>query len=163
MQKYAHVKSVFVDPKTTNAVVVHRDAFLTFVDKKTKTNPIWTREESIATASESMFGYLPETIAVYTDAREQANAVVVKDVPVEATVVGIPARIVEDGEITSQDSETKVAFSAYATSADVNDPIVKALGAVLDRAENVDARLDYILSELKKLGVDVPEQYRKGQ
>lgn len=78
LKKYAHVKSVFVDPKTTNAVVVHRDAFLTFVDKKSKTNPIWTREESIATASESMFGYLPETIAVYTDAREQANAVVVK-------------------------------------------------------------------------------------
>ena len=78
LKNYAHVKSVFADPKTTNAVVVHRDAFLTFVDKTTKTNPIWTREESIATASESMFGYLPEAISVHTDAREQANAIVVK-------------------------------------------------------------------------------------
>ena len=78
LKKYAHIKSVFVDPKTTNAVVVHRDAFMTFVDKKTKTNPVWTREESIATATESIFGYLPETVSVYTDAHERANSVVVK-------------------------------------------------------------------------------------
>ena len=102
-------------------------------------------------------------ISIGANAKVGSNAVVVKDVPVEATVVGIPARIIEDVEKISHSDETKLGFSAYATSADVNDPIVKALGAVLDRAENVDARLDFILSELKKLGVDVPEQDREGQ
>ena len=97
-------------------------------------------------------------ISIGANAKVGSNAVVVKDVPVEATVVGIPARIVEDGEITSQDSETKVAFSAYATSADVNDPIVKALGAVLDRAENVDAPHNCSHSEPERWGVDVAEQ-----
>jgi len=71
LKKYAYVKSVFVDPKNTNAIVMHRDAFLSFVDKKKKRNPVWSREESIATASESMFGYLPEPASVYADSHHE--------------------------------------------------------------------------------------------
>ena len=100
-------------------------------------------------------------IEIGANAKVGSNAVVVKDVPIEATVVGIPARIVDEVGESSHNDESKLGFSAYATSADVNDPIVKALSAVLDRAENVDARLDYILSELEKLGVDVSAQVRK--
>ena len=100
-------------------------------------------------------------IEIGANAKVGSNAVVVKDVPIEATVVGIPARIVDEVGEPSHNDESKLGFSAYATSADVNDPIVKALSAVLDRAENVDARLDYILSELEKLGVYVSAQVRK--
>ena len=100
-------------------------------------------------------------IEIGANAKVGSNAVVVKDVPIEATVVGIPARIVDEVGEPSHNDESKLGFSAYATSADVNDPTVKALSAVLDRAENVDARLDYILSELEKLGVDVSAQVRK--
>lgn len=102
-------------------------------------------------------------ISIGANAMVGSNAVVVKDVPAGATVVGIPGRILEDIDKAIPSDEKKLSFSAYATSADMNDPIVKALGAALDHAENVDARIDYIFSELKKLGVDVSDQDRKGQ
>lgn len=102
-------------------------------------------------------------ISVGANAKVGSNAVVVKDVPTEATVVGIPARIVEDGQSDNQNDDTKQGFAAYATSTDANDPIVKALSAVLERADNVDARLDYIVSALKKLGVNAPDQVDKEQ
>src|SRR5687768_8224718 len=50
-----------------------------------------------------------------------SNSVVVKAVPAGATVVGIPARVVEQG--SGQAEAARMAFDAYAVSADLDDPL----------------------------------------
>jgi serine O-acetyltransferase len=87
-----------------------------------------------------------------------SNAVVVKDVPDGATVVGIPGRILEDSQAKArQEQASKMGFSAYAISADMNDPMVKAVHGLIDHAAHVDERLQAILAHLEKLGTQLSE------
>lgn len=103
-------------------------------------------------------------ITIGANARIGSNAVVVKDVPENATAVGIPARILDSAaekqrqqqmESLGQKAE-KLGFSAYAISADMNDPVVKAIHGLIDHSAHTDQRLDLILAQLQKLGVEVP-------
>jgi serine O-acetyltransferase len=64
-------------------------------------------------------------ITIGKNARIGSNAVVVKDVPENATAVGIPARILEEEK--AKKAAEKAQFSAYAVGNDENDPINKAL------------------------------------
>ncbi len=83
-----------------------------------------------------------------------SNAVVVKDVPEGATVVGIPGRILDqDGERRRREQAEKLGFSAYAISADMNDPMVKAMHGLIDHAARVDEQLAVLAAQLQKLGV----------
>lgn len=66
-----------------------------------------------------------------------SNAVVVKDVAPGTTVVGIPARAVDSGA-QRRDSF----FAAYGvSSADMPDPVSKALKSVLDHIDDLESRL----------------------
>lgn len=103
-------------------------------------------------------------ITIGANARVGSNAVVVKDVPDNATAVGIPARIL-DSAIEKQRQENmknlgqqaeKLGFSAYAISADMNDPVVKAIHGLIDHSAHIDHRLELILAQLQKLGAEVP-------
>ncbi|MEY3651320.1 MAG: Serine acetyltransferase, partial [Pseudomonadota bacterium] len=89
-------------------------------------------------------------------AKVGSNAVVVKDVPAGATAVGIPARIL-DGEVSKQRDEMaeKIGFSAYAVSDNQNDPMTKAIHALLDHATAQDLKLQEVMQQLNKLGADV--------
>ncbi len=78
-------------------------------------------------------------------AKVGSNSVVVKAVPAGATVVGIPARIVEHAE---QPEAGRMAFDAYAVSADLDDPLNKVLVALGSRTEDIDGRLAEILRRL---------------
>lgn len=96
-------------------------------------------------------------ITIGANARVGSNAVVVKDVPEDATAVGIPARILDsDTEKERNRQAEKLGFSAYAISADMNDPMVKAVHCLVDHSAHTDRRLDLILAQLEKLGVEVP-------
>ena len=79
-------------------------------------------------------------------AKVGSNSVVVKAVPAGATVVGIPARIVEHGAEVA-----RAAFDAYAVSADLNDPLNKALVSLGTRTEDLDGKLAEILRRLEEL------------
>jgi serine O-acetyltransferase len=80
-----------------------------------------------------------------------SNAVVVKDVPAGATAAGIPARILDDAK--------KVAgFNAYGVGSDQNDPLSKAIHGLLGHSMVVDQRIDLILKQLEKMGVNVEEE-----
>jgi serine O-acetyltransferase len=96
-------------------------------------------------------------IIIGEGAKIGSNAVVVKDVPAGATAVGIPARIL-DREKEKQRDETaqKLGFSAYAVSDDMNDPMAKAVHALLDHAAQQDQRLLEITRQLAKLGAEAP-------
>ena len=92
-------------------------------------------------------------------ARVGSNAVVVKDVPSGATAVGIPARILdEESKLMREEAAERMGFSAYAISADMNDPVVKAIHGLVDHTAHMDGCIAYILEELEKLGVKVEDE-----
>lgn len=84
-------------------------------------------------------------LTVGEGARIGANAVVLKDVPKNATMVGIPAKIVM-GRDKSHDDE----FCAYGTpTEDLPDPVARSfeslraqMGALADRVEELESELD---------------------
>ena len=98
-------------------------------------------------------------ITIGANARIGSNAVVVKDVPNDATAVGIPARILDSSAEKQRNRQAeKLGFSAYAISADMNDPVVKAIHGLVDHSAHIDTRLDLILEQLRKLGVELPAE-----
>ena len=103
-------------------------------------------------------------IIVGAGAKIGSNAVVVKDVPAGATAVGIPARIL-DQEKTQQrdDMAEKIGFSAYAVSDNANDPMTKAIHALLDHAAKQDKQLQEVMQQLAKLGADVETDVEVGK
>ena len=82
-------------------------------------------------------------------AKVGSNSVVVKPVPPGATVVGIPARIVEAAP--GQGEVGRMAFDAYAVGADLDDPLNKVLVTLGTRTEDMDGRLAKILERLEEL------------
>ena len=78
-----------------------------------------------------------------------SNSVVVKAVPPGATVVGIPARVVEHSAANPE--AALMAFDAYAVSADLDDPLNKVLLTLGSRTDDMDERLAEILRRLDEL------------
>ncbi|MFT7375637.1 MAG: serine O-acetyltransferase, partial [Oceanospirillaceae bacterium] len=66
------------------------------------------------------------------NARVGSNAVVTKAVPANATVVGIPGRIIERPSEAEQKLRQDLAekFDAYGMSSDLPDPVAKSLSAI---------------------------------
>jgi serine O-acetyltransferase len=94
-------------------------------------------------------------ILVGDGAKVGANAVVVRDVPPGATAVGIPARIVTADQQDRREAQAnKIGFSPYAIAADMNDPMVQAIHQLLDHAAASDERLDRLLAQLQRDGVE---------
>jgi serine O-acetyltransferase len=81
-----------------------------------------------------------------------SNSVVVKPVPPGATVVGIPARIVEDH------TAARMAFDAYAVSGSLDDPLNQMLQTIGSKAEDLDGQLAEVLARLATLERKVIEK-----
>jgi serine O-acetyltransferase len=99
-------------------------------------------------------------ITLSEGARVGSNAVVVKDVPEGATVVGIPGRIV--AAKTEQDEHRKafaekIGFDAYGTSADMPDPVANAINCMLDHVHAMDKQMENMCKSLKTLGMELDE------
>jgi serine O-acetyltransferase len=94
-------------------------------------------------------------ILVGDGAKIGSNAVVVRDVAAGATAVGIPARIVSgEAALRREEQAAKIGFSAYAISADMNDPMVQAVHSLLDHAAATDERLKRLIDLLQERGVE---------
>lgn len=97
-------------------------------------------------------------ITVGDGGRIGSNAVVVKDVPAGATVVGIPGRVVRAKERTGQDDQRrrafaeKIGFDAYGTAQDMPDPVANAVDAMLDHIHALDHRVEEMAGEIRRLG-----------
>ena len=81
-----------------------------------------------------------------------SNSVVVKAVPPGATVVGIPARIVEDH------TAARMTFDAYAVSGNLDDPLNQVLLTIGSRTEDIDGKLAELLRRLEVLEGKNPEK-----
>ena len=91
-------------------------------------------------------------ISIGAGAKIGSNAVVVKEVPPGATAIGIPARIIE-----AQDASASGRFAAYAVVRELNDPLAKAIHALIEHSVETDKRLDHVLAQLERLGVRIEE------
>ena len=94
-------------------------------------------------------------ITIGDNARVGSNSVVVKDVPAEATVVGIPGRIViarDDANSRKRRAMAeKIGFDAYGQHhGQLPDPVTQALDRILDHLHTVDDRLELLDRTLRK-------------
>jgi serine O-acetyltransferase len=80
-------------------------------------------------------------------ARVGANSVVVKEVPVGATVVGIPARVVEE-------KAAEARFAAYAVAPDQDDPYAKAIGQLVEHSQELERAVAALQEKLQNLEKD---------
>lgn len=98
---------------------------------------------------------------VRANARIGSNAVVVKEVPEGATVVGIPGRVVK--AVTGTDEQRnhrdalakKYGFNSYAVSPDNPDPVAQAIGQLVDHIHLMDARVSEMCKAINAAGGDV--------
>ena len=97
-------------------------------------------------------------ITLGENARIGSNAVVVKDVPDNATVVGIPGRVIAreskaEDELKKAQREAmarKIGFDAYGGSKDMPDPVQNAIDSLLDHMHKVDEEMEELKQRLDK-------------
>jgi len=82
----------------------------------------------------------------------------VRSVPAGSTAVGIPARVVTSDERDRHEAQaTKMGFSAYAISSDMDDPMVQAIHKLLDHAAATEERFNRLVALLQHEGMDCRE------
>jgi len=88
-------------------------------------------------------------ITVGECARIGANAVVAKDVPSGATVVGIPGRVISSRNRKGGDEPAR--FVAYGTpTGDIPDPVARAIEGLLDEVQSLRARVNRIEEQTER-------------
>lgn len=105
-------------------------------------------------------------ITVGEGARVGSNAVVTRDVPSGATVVGIPGRIVRkrEADVDEQQEERrramaeKIGFDAYGMTPDMPDPIANSIRSMLDHMHAVDEKLTGMCRAMQEAGINICEQ-----
>lgn len=86
--------------------------------------------------------------------RVGSNAVVLKDAPAGATLVGIPARIVgRRPEISAQQARIaeRLGFDAYGVAQDMPDPVAEVVDRLLDHVQAADERLAVLSQRVRVL------------
>ena len=98
-------------------------------------------------------------IYIGAGSRIGSNAVVVKDVPDNSTVVGVPGRMaprkVDGAHERREAMAKKIGFDAYGTTQDMPDPVAHAINCMLDHFHAVDHRLDALCTAIKELNIDI--------
>jgi serine O-acetyltransferase len=88
-------------------------------------------------------------------ARIGSNAVVVKEVPAGATVVGIPGRIVEG---PSDDEATAARFAAYAVVQEHDDPYAKAIQSLVAHSQELERSVAELQERLARYENDAEKR-----
>jgi serine O-acetyltransferase len=123
--------------------------------KKGKRHPT-LRDRVVVGAGAKILG----PIEVGDDARVGSNAVVLKDVPAGATVVGIPGRVITkrtDDDVRREAMAERLGFDAYGLSKEMPDPVASAINRILDHLHTLDERVEKNCHALKTLGADVDD------
>jgi serine O-acetyltransferase len=97
-------------------------------------------------------------IVIEDGVRIGSNAVVLKSVPGDVTVVGVPGRLVTPRGTPDEKRQAiarKMGFDAYGTTSDMPDPVANAINGILDHIHAMDERLEDMCKGLKELGAEV--------
>jgi serine O-acetyltransferase len=97
-------------------------------------------------------------ITLGAGAKVGSNAVVVKDVPANATAIGIPARILEEAPVTKKAETNPSSFTAYAVVDDNekfnHEAMAIALQALMEKSAKQDLKLAEMTLQLQLLAGD---------
>lgn len=118
--------------------------------KGSKRHPTLGRGVIIGAGAKVLGGF-----TVGDGAKVGSNAVVVKEVPAGATMVGNPARVLE--RTSSQDGREAAsarAFAAYGIVANGDDPLSSALHGLINQVAAQEQQLQQLLAALKQAGID---------
>jgi len=100
-------------------------------------------------------------ITVAAGGRVGSNAVVTKDVPEGATVVGVPGRVIEREKSEAADRRAKTAkkigFDAYGVAQDAPDPVATAINCMLDHIHVMDEKMERMCKSLKALDAELDD------
>jgi serine O-acetyltransferase len=101
-------------------------------------------------------------IQVGRGVRIGSNAVVLRDVPENATVVGVPGRLIErkEGPVDTQHREklaSKMGFDAYGATADAPDPVAHAINCMLDHVHVLESKMQRMCEVLREMGFEPGE------
>jgi len=117
--------------------------------KGEKRHPTLGRGVVVSAGAKVLGGF---TIGDY--ARIGSNAVVLKEVPPNATAVGIPARVIRTELAVPEESMTKSEFSAYGITPEADDPISLALKSLIDLTLQLEIKVKALE---KQIDEDCPE------
>lgn len=92
-------------------------------------------------------------IMIGDGAKIGSNAVVVKDVPEGATVVGVPGRIVEDAQV-----QQAARFAAYAVVQNQDDPYAKAIHTLAEHSHELEESLAALVQKVERLEKQLAER-----
>ncbi len=100
-------------------------------------------------------------IVVKSGGRVGSNAVVTKDVPEGATVVGVPGRVIKKTPDEKKDQRAKIAkkmgFDAYGVAQDAPDPVATAINCMLDHIHVMDEKMERMCKALKALDAELDD------
>lgn len=101
-------------------------------------------------------------ITVSAGARIGSNAVVVKDVPAGASVVGVPGQVVVPHDEKSRQREDlarRMGFDAYGTTKDMPDPVSNAIHSMLDHIHALEQRLENMQHQIDEDSMRVSQAF----
>lgn len=104
-------------------------------------------------------------VTVGDNARVGSNSVVTKDVPANATVIGIPGRVVsaaaKPGRAQREALAKRMGFDAYGHTSEMPDPVAHAINCMLDHIHVIDQKMKILSETFEKQGIkvnlDLPE------
>jgi len=101
-------------------------------------------------------------ITVGSGARIGSNAVVVKDVPAGASVVGVPGHVVtekKERERQREEMALRIGFEAYGQTRDMPDPVANAIDSLLDHIHALEQRLDAMQKQVNEDSLKVSHAF----
>jgi serine O-acetyltransferase len=97
-------------------------------------------------------------VIIHDGARIGSNSVVLKDVPAEATVVGVPGRLVEhtprEDKALRREIARKLGFDAYGTTPDMPDPEASVINRMLEHIQLLDRKIAEMCKTLRDAGLE---------
>lgn len=102
-------------------------------------------------------------IVIGRGARIGSNAVVLREVPPQGTVVGVPGRLIAHKQESDETQHrekmaTKMGFDAYGATADAPDPVAHAINCMLDHVHVIESKMQRMCEALREMGYEPGEE-----